>query len=74
MNIINIELNMTFDTTYHSTRVFLFSATFKVKEDFFMYESGVYSASRVVSDSYTGDERRQYHSVRIIGYRNVFYR
>ena len=33
-----------------------------------MYKSGVYSYSRVVSDSLTGDERRQYHSVRIIGY------
>ena len=33
-----------------------------------MYKSGVYSSSRVVSGGYSGEERRQYHSVRIIGY------
>lgn len=44
-------------------------ATFKVKEDFFMYSSGVYRYSKVVPDSLArDDERRQYHSVRIIGW------
>ena len=32
-----------------------------------MYKSGVYSYSQVVPDEMPGDERRHYHSVRIIG-------
>lgn len=44
-------------------------ATFKVKEDFFMYKSGVYSYSRVVPESTpVSEEKYSYHSVRIIGW------
>lgn len=44
-------------------------ATFRVKEDFFMYKSGVYRHAPVVSESLTtADEERSYHSVRIIGW------
>lgn len=44
-------------------------ATFKVKEDFFMYRSGVYSYSRAVPESTpVSEEKYSYHSVRIIGW------
>lgn len=39
-------------------------ATFKVHEDFFMYQSGVY---RKMDGVQPADPRNTYHSVRIIG-------
>lgn len=44
-------------------------ATFKVKDDFFLYRSGVYKYSAVVPEtSSVSEEKDLYHSVRIIGW------
>ncbi|XP_052103430.1 uncharacterized peptidase C1-like protein F26E4.3 isoform X1 [Mytilus californianus] len=42
-------------------------AILKVKEDFFMYKSGVYSYSRIQPDNMAHDDKG-YHSIRIIGW------
>jgi len=41
----------------------MFIAMMKVSKEFFMYESGVYKCSKLVSGSKTG-----YHAVRIVGW------
>ena len=46
--------------------IYFFSAILKVKEDFFMYKSGVYSYSRIPPDNLPDDDKG-YHSIRIIG-------
>ncbi|XP_021362216.1 uncharacterized peptidase C1-like protein F26E4.3 isoform X2 [Mizuhopecten yessoensis] len=43
-------------------------AIMKVKEDFFIYKSGVYQYSNTVPDLLPDDDDRGYHSVRIIGW------
>lgn len=43
--------------------IVMFIAMMKVSKEFFMYESGVYKCSKLVSGSKTG-----YHAVRIVGW------
>ncbi|KAK3089104.1 hypothetical protein FSP39_000846 [Pinctada imbricata] len=43
-------------------------ATFRVKEDFFMYKSGVYSYTGTSPDNLPDDMQHIYHSVRLVGW------
>ena len=48
------------------------TATFRVKEDFFMYKSGIYRYSNMVTDSMPDDMEQNYHSVRVVGLVHCF--
>ncbi|XP_060072322.1 tubulointerstitial nephritis antigen-like isoform X1 [Ylistrum balloti] len=43
-------------------------AIMRVKEDFFMYQSGIYQYTNTIPDLLPDDDDRGYHSVRIIGW------
>jgi len=46
-------------------------ATMEVKEDFFMYRSGVYRYSSPPQPATASTQRSGYHSIRVIGYVNT---